>query len=86
MSVGAQGEAGIGVAKHTADRAYVNAVLKRHSGEGVTQGMETCVLQTERSEDLGMDGGDGVRVIHASGTAVSRSGAKRPVISAIPVC
>ena len=56
MGVGAQSEAGIGVAQHAGDRADVHATLQRRGSEGVPQIVEANGFQPQRFHDLSIDG------------------------------
>ena len=67
VGIGAEGEACVVVAQHTADRLYVDAVLEGYGGEGVAQGVQGDVLQVGIFEDLFVEFCYGVGMVHFSG-------------------
>ena len=67
VGVGAEGEACIVVAQHTADRFHVYAVLEGDRGEGVAEAVQRDVFQVGILEDLLVELRYGVRVVHLSG-------------------
>ena len=66
VGVGAEGEACIVVAQHTADGFHVYAVLEGYRGEGVAQAVERDMLQIGILENLLMKLRYGVGVVHLS--------------------
>ena len=64
--VGAQGEAGIEVSQHEGDRFHVHAVLQGCGGEGVTEIVESEMLQSDVLQDLLVEVYYAVRVVHLS--------------------
>ena len=67
VGIGAEGEACVVVAQHTADRLYVDAVLEGYGGEGVAQGVQGDVLQVGIFEDLFVEFCYGVGMVHLTG-------------------
>ena len=46
VSVGAQGESGVGVAQHAGHRLYIYTALERHRSETMTQVVEANMFQS----------------------------------------
>ena len=67
MGVGAEGEASVVVAQHTADGFHINSILEGYCGEGVSEAMERNVLQIGILEDLLVQLGYRVRMVHLAG-------------------
>ena len=67
MGIGAEGEACVVVAQHTADRFHVDAVLEGDRGKGVSEAVQGDVLQVGIFENLLMKFRYGVGVVHLSG-------------------
>jgi len=66
VSVGAESEACVVVAQHTADGFDVDPILKSDRGEGVSEGMQWDVFEVGIIEDLFVELGYGVGMIHLS--------------------
>ena len=64
VGVGAQGEPCIVVSQHRGDCLHIHPVLQSYGSEGVPEIMEPDVFQPRVPQDLLMEFGDGVRVIH----------------------
>ena len=67
MGVGAEGEACIVVTQHTADSFHVDSILEGDCGEGVSEAVEGDMFQVGILEDLFVELGDGVGVVHLAG-------------------
>ncbi len=67
VGIGAEGEACVVVAQHTADCFDVHAVLEGYCGKGVAQGVQRNVLQGGILEDLLVQLGYRVRMVHLAG-------------------
>lgn len=64
VGVGAQGEARVVMAQHTADGFHVHAVLQGQRGECVSEIVKAYVRQTRIFQNFLMQVHDGVGVVH----------------------
>ena len=66
VGVGAQGETGVEVAQHGGHCFHIHTVLQRCGGEGVTEIVESEMLQSDVLQDLLVEVYHAVRVVHLS--------------------
>ena len=67
VGIGAQSEAGIGMAQHAGDGADIYPALQRRCGKGMPQIMEANGFLPQRFQNLFVDGVHRVRVVHPAG-------------------
>ena len=64
MGVGAEGEACVVVAQHTADGFDIDSILEGYGGKGMSEAMERDVLQIGILENFLVELRNGVGVVH----------------------